>query len=185
MIDTLQDVTDLVVLAEDEAGLYLQAEAMAVWAPQGQPPEVRLDPRPERISFYGSLDLQTGQETVTRADTCNSAATIAHLQAILEAYPVRPILLFWDRASWHRSHAVQHFLQRHGRIEIVEFPVGSPDLNPQEHVWKAVRRTMEHNHQHDRFGSLADAFEHELRTRHFPSAFFRKYGGAVVCPMLE
>lgn len=63
---------------------------------------------------------------------------------------MRNDLPLWDRAPWHSSAAVQAFLQRAWRIEVVSFPVGAPDLNPQEHVWKSVRRRIEHNHTLDR-----------------------------------
>jgi transposase len=185
LIDELQDLPELVVLAEDEAKVYLQAEAMAVWAPKGQTPQVRLDPRKDAACFYGTLDLRTGKELVTRSERMDSQATILHLQAILDAYPKQGILLFWDRAPWHTSQAVQAFLQRAWRIEVVYFPVGAPDLNPQEHVWKLVRRLIEHNHTLDRIADLADAFERELRSRCFSSSFFVKYGGRLVCPFSE
>jgi transposase len=186
LITELQDRPELVVLAEDEAKVYLQSPAQAVWAPKGQTPQVRLDPRnKEAACFYGTLDLRSGNEIVTRSEMMESQATIAHLQAILDAYPKGGILLFWDRAPWHTSSEVQAFLQRNGRIEVVPFPVGAPDLNPQEHVWKAVRRAVEHNHDLNGIGALADAFEAELRSRSFSSSFFVKYGGTVVCPFLE
>lgn len=181
----MQDLPELVVLAEDEAKVYLQADAMAVWAPKGQTPRIRLDPRKQAACFYGSLDLRTGKEVVTRSEWMNSQATIAHLEAILAAYPNQGILLFWDRAPWHTSAEVQAFLQRAWRIEVVFFPVGAPDLNPQEHVWKAVRRLIEHNHTLDRIRDLADAFERELCSRRFSSSFFVTYGGELVCPFLE
>lgn len=117
------------MLAEDKAKVYLQAPAQAVWAPKGQTPQVKLDPRKDAACFS--------------------------------------------------------FLQRQWRIEVVLFPVGAPDLNPQEQVWKLVRRAVEHNHDHNRIGALADAFKAELRSRSFTSSFFGKYGGAVVCPFLD
>jgi transposase len=174
-----------VVLAEDEAKLYLQGGTQAVWAPKGQTPQVRLDPRKDSACFYGTLNLRTGAELATRCEAMNSEATIAHLTEVLAAHPNQYILLFWDRAPWHTSLEVQAFLQRVGRIEVVYFPVGAPDLNPQEHVWKAVRHAIEHNHGHSRLEALAQAFEQELTTKRFPSSFFVKYGGEVVCPFLE
>ena len=43
MIDTAQDAPNTVFLAEDEAGLYLQATNSYVFAPVGQTPIVRVD----------------------------------------------------------------------------------------------------------------------------------------------
>lgn len=70
------------------------------------------------------------------------------------------------------------------RIEVVPFPLGAPDLDPQEHVWKLVRRAREHNHTYNHIDALADAFEVEFRAHPFASSFFVKYGGDVVCPFL-
>jgi hypothetical protein len=42
--------------------MYLQATTTAVWAPQGQTPVVRLHPGREKVNFYGTLNLHTGQE---------------------------------------------------------------------------------------------------------------------------
>jgi len=50
-----------VFLTEDEMSMYLQATTMAVWAPRGQTPVVRADPDRDKVCFYGTLDLQTGQ----------------------------------------------------------------------------------------------------------------------------
>jgi transposase len=185
LIDELQDLHDVVVLAEDEAKLCIQAETQAVWAPRGQTPQVRIDPRKDSTSFFGTLNLQTGVVTTTQAETMNADTTIAHLEALLAAYPERPILLLCDRAPWHTAQKVQQFLDQVWRIEVIWFPVGAPDLNPQEHVWKAVRRTIHHNHSHDRLDTLAAAFQHELESRRFPSSFLVKYGGTLVCPFLE
>lgn len=44
---------------------------------------------------------------------------------------VQTIVLFWDRAPWHRGAPICQLLAAHLRLEIVEFPVAAPDLNPQ------------------------------------------------------
>lgn len=56
------------------------------------------------------------------------------LEQLLATYPNRPIVLFWDRASWHKGKMVEKLLHAHPRLEIVYFSVGAPELNPQEHV---------------------------------------------------
>jgi transposase len=184
-MDTVQDAPDTVILAEDEATLYLQATTTAVWAPLGATPTVRVDAGRAKTHFYGTLNLQTGAEIVTRSDTMNSDATAVHLQAILDTYPDQPILLLWDRAPWHQGAAVRHVLADNPRLEIVRFPTASPDLNPQEQVWKTTRRAVSHNHAVPRLPALADQFEAHLRATTFPTTFLDKYGYHLVCPMLR
>jgi transposase len=86
---------------------------------------------------------------VLRSEQMNAGVSIQHLEQFLARYPDRPLVLFWDRATWHKGKRVQQFLEAHPRLEIVYFPVGTPELNPQEHVWKATRHAVSHNQRVD------------------------------------
>jgi len=138
VVDNAQDAPDTVYLAEDEASLYLQTTLQAIWAPRGQTPLICSDTQRDKLYFYGTLNLHTGQEIVLRSEEMNAAVSVQHLEQLLATYPNRPIVLFWDRASWHKGKMVEKFLHTHPRLEIVYFPVGAPELNPQEHVWMAT-----------------------------------------------
>lgn len=165
--------------------MYLQATTMAVWAPKGQRPVVRADPSREKVCFYGTLDLRTGRDMVTRVSVMNAEATAQHLVQILEAIPERPIVLFWDRAPWHSGQPVRDVLTANPRLEIIRFPVAAPELNPQEHVWKAVRRAVSHNHTQQRLPELADRIEKHLTTETFGSSFLDHYGLTAIYPMFN
>ena len=89
------------ILAEDEASLYLQATTMSVFAPVGQTPVVRVDPERDKVSFYGTINLETGKVIAHRSSVMNAVATGQHVHQILEAEPDCEILLLWDRAHWH------------------------------------------------------------------------------------
>lgn len=178
-----QDAPNTVFLAGDEAGLYLQATTCHVWSPTGQTPIVRADPRRAKTNFYGALNLQTGQELAIRSDLMNAEISAQYLEMILEANPNVPILLLWDRAPWHRGKPIDKVLAEHPRLEILFFPTASPDLNPQEHVWKAIRKQVSHNHLEIKLTELADRFLNQLTSTTFKSSFLDKYGYAAVCPM--
>ena len=172
-------------LAEDEAGLYLQATTCYVWSPTGQTPIVRADPGRAKTHFYGSLNLQTGQEIAMRSDLMNAEVSAQHLKMLLDTYPEVPIVLFWDRAPWHRGKPIDKVLEENPRLEIIYFPPGCPELNPQEHVWKAVRRTVSHNHLETRLPQLAERFLDKLNSSIFTSSFLDKYGYTAICPMFN
>ncbi len=74
-----QAASQTVILAEDEASLYLPATLARVWALRGQPPVVRVAAQRDKTSFYGTLDLRTGCEIVTEAPAMNGAVTVQHL----------------------------------------------------------------------------------------------------------
>jgi len=172
-------------LTEDEAGLYLQATTMAVWAPRGQTPVVRAHPGRDKVNFYGTLNLHTGRVIATRSTEMNAEATARHLEQILATVPDVPIVLLWDRAPWHSGQAIRHVLQANPRLQLIRFPVAAPDLNPQEHVWKATRRAVSHNHTMKRLPELADQFERHLTANTFESPFLDRYGLKTLYMMLN
>ena len=121
---------------------------------------MRVTPNRDSTHLYGSLNLLNGQETVMSRDPCpgsrhgrrdrgrskkmNSETTAAYLEKVLLAHPDKPILMMWDNGPHHKGGAVQAILDANPRLEVIWFPAGSPDLNPQEHVWKAMRQAVCH-----------------------------------------
>ncbi len=170
------------ILAADEAALYLQATTTRAWAPRGQPPVVRADPGRAKTCFYGTLNLHTGQVLACQTPTLNAATTAAHLEQILTTYPDVPILLLWDRAPWHRGPAVRAVLAAHPRLELLPLPVAAPDLNPQEQVWKATRQAVSHNHTESVLPALAERFQAHVSRTTFVSSFLKHRGLYTVCP---
>lgn len=170
------------IIAMDEASLYLQATTMAVWGPRGQPLTVRTDPGRAKTSFYGALNLKTGQVLAQQVEHMTAEATAGYLETLLETYHDVPILLLWDRAPWHRGEKIREVQAANPRLELVVFPTAAPDLNPQEHVWKATRRAVSHNHTQRRLPGLAKRFKDHLTASTFRSSFLDRYGWNLVCP---
>jgi len=178
-----QEAPHTIFLAGDEAGLYLQATTGYVWSPTGQTPIVRADPGRAKTNFYGALNLHNGQEIAMRSDWMNAEISAQYLEMILEANPDLPIILLWDRAPWHRGKPIDQVLEEHPRLEIIFFPTASPDLNPQEQVWKAVRKEVSHNHLEVKLSKLADRFLNKLNSSTFKSSFLDRYGFTAICSM--
>lgn len=158
---------------------------MRVWALKGQTPQVWSAPSRDKVCFYGTLNLLSGEVTVTRTETMNALATAEHLKAVLAAYPDDPLLLLWDRAKWHGGQPVRQVLADNPRLEVMKLPVAAPDLNPQEQVWKATRRAVSHNHQIVKLPSLADDFETYLRDTTFPTSTLELHGYHALRPLFE
>lgn len=53
-----------------------------------------------------------------------------------------PIVLLWDDSRPHKSHLVEHFLDRHPRLHVERFPGYAPELNPDEFVWTQLKRAV-------------------------------------------
>lgn len=180
-MDVAQDAPGTVVLAADEASLYLQASLMRVWAPKGQAPVVRVAANRDNTHFYGALELATGRQVTLRSDVMKGEVSALFLSRVLAAYPDRPILLLWDRAPWHKGPAVRSVLEANPRLEVLWLPPGCPELNPQEHVWKAAREAVGHNHGFAKLPQLAEAFEKHLGTTRFPCSLLDKHDYQRLC----
>ena len=113
----------------------------------------------------------------------NAETSTLFLQKMLLAYPDDPILLLWDRAPWHRGPKIKAILEANPPLEIIYFPPGAPDLNPQEHVWKATRRAISHNHCQRKLDKLANDFEDHLATTTFPYSLLDQHAFSLICMM--
>jgi transposase len=170
-----------VIVAGDEASLYLQATLQVVWAPVAQTPVIKVDPGRANLHFYGALNLQTGREILMRSTVMTAVASVLFLLKLVLAYPQQPILLLWDRAPWHRGPAIRTFLAAHPNLELFYLPPASPDLNPQEHVWKDAREQVSHNHAVHKLDALADRFEAHLLDNTFPCSLLDLHDYHRIC----
>lgn len=58
---------------------------------------------------------------------------------MLTEHPRGQILLWLDRASHHASEEVEEWLDAHRRIQVIHFPAYTPEENPKEATWKAMK----------------------------------------------
>jgi len=120
----------------------------------------------------------------------NAVATLLFLQMLLTVYPDLPILLLWDRGPtpaagcpWHKGQKIRDFLAAHPRLQVLFFPPGCPDLNPQEHVWKDARQAVSHNHNFVTLSALLSAFLAHLRSKLFPCSLLHQHDFESIAAM--
>jgi DDE superfamily endonuclease len=144
-------------LAQPDQHGWTDADATPKLQELSLPPD---DPDPKALACYGLLlrpgPLQADQmwlRFVTGRPV--SAVTIDFLawcSAQLAAQGFTAFLLIWDNASWHRSHAVRHWIRQHNRqvkqgatgvrIIVCPLPSKSPWLNPIEPKWVHGKRAI-------------------------------------------
>ena len=161
--------------------LYLQATTARVWYPKGQRPTVLVSPQRDCLHWYGVLALHSGQQVALNLPTMDSQATIHFLNHLLTVFPAQPLLLFVDRAPWHRGEAIRTFLAKNPRLQLICFPPACPQLNPQEHVWKATRQEIGHNHSRLTLGALRKDCAHFLDWTLFHFHWVEKFAPLILC----
>src|SRR5207302_3188952 len=131
------------------------------------PPVLDVNTTKKRTSFYGFLNLKTGQQHAFVADWQNMYITAGILSNMRQLYPSQKLVIFWDNAGWHRGSVVTEWIAQDGNTETVYFPSYTPDLNPQEHVWKAGRAAVTHNQHITDLKQTAEQFRQYLQERTF------------------
>lgn len=134
-----------VVLVEDEMIVTSQTTLQRVWLPQASPVTIESSNTRTRRSFYGFFNIKIGEQIAFKSDKQTSELSAHCLKSVLRRFPGQKVLLLWDNAPWHKGLAMREFLSTCTNLHIINFPPYSPDLNPQEHVWKSVRANITHN----------------------------------------
>lgn len=163
-------------MAEDEARLEYEASLTSVWYKRGKQVIIKTTIEKKAKSFFGALNLRTGKVHIHVCDWQDQEETVKFLRKLRKAYPKKKIIMFWDGAPWHRSKRIRKYLRRTRNLELIRFPPYSPELNPQEHVWKEVRKEVSHNNEDLKFEPLVNKFARFLRKTKFNSNFLEKYG---------
>lgn len=137
-------------MVADECKLQQEPNPIYRWNKKGITPviSVKRNKRKNK-SIYGGLSLNLKKVFTHFCDWQNSDETIRFLEVIKKHWnkqtikTKKRILLVWDNASWHRSKQVRDWLTDNpGVIELMNFPPYHPELNPQEHVWKAMKQYL-------------------------------------------
>lgn len=104
LIDHLPHNLHLVIISRVDPPLPLGR-----WRVRGQLAEIRAD------------DLRFNQSETAQFLNQIMGLSLTYLEMILEKNPEVPIILFWDRAPWHRGKPIKKVLNE-PRLEIIFFP---------------------------------------------------------------
>lgn len=148
-----------------------------VWYFKGAEPIIEAKRKGESINFYGALNIKTGKEVTMETNWQNSINTIKFLKKISKTYMKKKILLIWDNASWHKSKQIKEFLKTTRQFDLFNFPPYSPELNPQEQVWKQLRQNITHNRLELDFNVLIKDSLKFLNNTNFNSIKFKSIFG--------
>ena len=123
----------------DEAGVRSDYHAGTTWAPVGRTPIVRTTGARHSVNLSSAVTAQGALRFAAYEGTFTSATFIDFCQRWLHDAD-RPVFLVVDGHPTHRSRAVQDFVaSTNGRLRLFLLPGYSPELNPDEWVWKNIK----------------------------------------------
>ena len=147
------------LLFEDEARFGRMSSPSRCWAPAGCRPEVPTHRVREYTHVFGSVCPQDGEFISLILPHADTPAMSLYLAEVSRRHPDEHLLMFMDRAGWHQAKA----LVVPANLTVDWLPPYSPQGNPQELVWREVRRQPFGNHGFASMTAVEAALEWRLR----------------------
>jgi transposase len=111
------------------------------YAPKGQTPLLRVPLTRDHLSAISAI-TQDGRLLLRVQDRAlRSPDVVRFLQHLLRQIPGK-LLVIWDGAPIHRGQPVKDFLAAGGaeRLHLEPLPAYAPELNPDEGIWRYLKR---------------------------------------------
>ena len=133
------------VFFEDEMTLATQSTVGRTWSRVGRTPEHKTFGRHKGVKAFGAVSgsgLFRYRVQLSYFSQETFRAFLVAFRGATDGY----LILIIDGAPYHKGEAVTDFIQDpRNEMELYRLPSYSPELNPQEHVWKVFRKQYAHN----------------------------------------
>jgi len=141
----------------DEAGVRSDDHAGTTWAPVGRTPVVAATGDRFGINLISAVTAKGKLRFAAYDGNLNARVFIDFCRRLLADAP-GPVFLVLDGHPVHRSNAVKQFAAAtNGLLRLFFLPGYSPELNPDEWVWKHVK--------HDRIGRAGVTSPDDLKAK--------------------
>lgn len=133
---------------QDESSVSLAPALGTTWAKKGETPKVKVTGNRGSICLSSAISPAGRMVFRIEKKTVNSETFIDFLQQILKNHPSRKIIIITDNYPAHDSGKVMRFVEMNKKkLAIYYLPKYSPDLNPDEEVWKYLKNVKLKAHQ--------------------------------------
>lgn len=139
----------------DEASIRTDYHSGTTWAPVGQTPIVRGTGERKTVNMISAISTRGKLHFSFLDGNLNSTLFIDYLKKLMHDVQ-EPIFLIVDGYPSHKSKETLEFVKStEGKLNIFFLPPYSPELNPDEWIWKSIK--------YDRVGKLASRSIVEMR----------------------
>jgi transposase len=141
----------------DEAGIRSDYHSGTTWAPIGRTPVVHGTGARFSINMISAVTAKGALRFAVYEGTTTAVTFIDFCKRLLHDAP-GPVYLIVDGHPAHRAKATTEFVaSTEGRLRLFFLPGYSPQLNPDEWVWKNVK--------HDRIGKTGVTSKDDLKSK--------------------
>lgn len=150
-LDIIEKLPDCSLWAFDETGKRLESNNYYSWGLKGQYKHIERNGVKKGLNIIGATEILRHNQSIydsyekgTENNTnISSVEVIRFLRKLLEYDQKRGItktFVILDNARFHRSKDVREFAKQHRtQLYLIFQPKYSPQLNPQENMWKWLK----------------------------------------------
>lgn len=133
---------------QDESSVSLVPVLGKTWAKKGETPKIRVTGNRGSICLSSAISPAGRMVFRIERGTVTSKTFVDFLKQIMKNHKWRKIIVITDNYPAHDSNYVKNFIEQNKRrIAVYYLPTYSPDLNPDEDVWKYLKNVKLKAHQ--------------------------------------
>jgi len=146
------------VMLQDEGRFGRISRPRRCWVPRGMRPEVPSQIVREYTYAYVAASPHDGTLDSLILPQVSEQAMSIFLREVSDRHADEFILMVMDGAGWHKAKA----LSVPDNMALIFLPPYSPQLNPVEHVWEAIRENWFRNEVFNSIDAVEDQLEKAL-----------------------
>jgi transposase len=152
------------LICVDEATVRRHPTWMAQWCLVDEVPEVPTGDDHTKAHVYGAVAPLTGRTHDHVSSELGQEEFAQFLRHLLVYHPGKRLLVIHDRGPQHKGAVIEDVVREaQGRLTLKAQPAYSPELNPQERIWKWLRRVVTHNHWFETLREQIEAIQNFFR----------------------
>ncbi len=133
---------------QDESSVSLVPVLGKTWAKKGETPKVKVTGNRGSIAVSSAISPAGRMIFRIEKGKVNSKTFIDFLKQIMKNHRWRKIIVIVDNSPTHTAKAVNNFIELvKNKLTVYYLPTYSPDLNPDEEVWKYLKNVKLKAHQ--------------------------------------
>ena len=133
---------------QDESSVSIVPVLGKTWAIKGETPKIKVTGNRGSIAVSSAISPAGRMVFRIEKGRVTSKTFIDFLKQIIKNHKWRKIIVIVDNSPTHTAKAVQYFIENNkAKIAVYYLPTYSPDLNPDEDVWKYLKNVKLKAHQ--------------------------------------
>ncbi len=147
------------VMFQDEGRFGLLGSPRRCWAPDGVRPVVGARLERKYLYAFSAVSPHDGVLDSLVLPWVSAETMSLFLAEVSRRHPDEFVLMVMDQAGWHLAGA----LVVPANMRLIFLPPYSPELNPAEHLWEAIREECFANHVFSDLDAVEDALTRGLQ----------------------